>query len=102
MITNMFLESKFKIDNGIYFIEIENIKDSVPFEVETTDKKGILKVTLFVSVEYMPGQWDEEEDEHFAFVDENFNSKDYVLCYPRQQEDKFLIIAIPKSKWTIQ
>ena len=102
MIANMFLESKFKIDNEIYFIEIESIEDSVPFEVETTDRKGMLKVTFFVSVEYMPGQWDEEEDEHFAFVDENFNSKDYVLCYPRQQEDKFLIIAIPKSKWTIQ
>ena len=97
MITSTY--KKIHKDTGIIYILVNTENRWPSYEVgRYTNNPNEVSVTFYetYSVEYMPGQFDEEDQELTESIEmhEGFNIHDYVI-YDKRNKDQISIVLIP-------
>ena len=87
-------------NTGIYYIIINTSERWISYQLNRTVEQGKIILTSFTtcSVEYMPGEWDDydQEEIHKINVEESFNPCDYLIT-AMQDKDQIIVICIPSK-----
>lgn len=85
-------------DTGIYYIIINTSERWIDYQLNRTIEQGKIILSSFTtySAEYMPGEWDDydEEEIHKIDIEESFNPYDYLIT-SMQEKDQITVICIP-------
>ena len=84
--------------SGIYYIGVNTTDRWVEYQINRVTEKGKIEISFYTvtSIEYMYGQWEDEETESIEFIEieEDFNPHNYMIT-SMQEKDQIILVAIP-------
>lgn len=88
-------------ETGIYYIIINTVNKWIDFHINKySPTSNYIYITKFETAydEYMPGKFDEYEEEksELVFIEDGFDSFNYLITHT-QEKDQIYIVCIPND-----